>query len=140
MRSVIALSVLLSLAFCGTAQASSALLSKVPPPKKPLSLTVEDTPDLSVVFRHDSHKGVSCALCHHKPRCVICHYGPDLQQSPYASCSMAGCHPDEGRSKDGMSRFMSFHKRDSERSCFGCHVKEGKVDGCRPCHDAKASR
>ena len=135
MKAILSLSLLLSLCICGGAQASPGFESKVKYPQGPVALEVKDTPELSVMFDHKAHGEVGCTVCHHKPRCAICHYNPKDKQSPYASCSAAGCHQDEGRSLDPQSRFMAFHDRDSARSCFGCHVAEGRTDGCRPCHD-----
>ncbi len=127
-------SLFLSFFICMPAQASPGFGDNVPRPKRPITLSVEDTPRLSVTFDHRIHEGVTCDTCHHRPRCAICHYAPNEPMAPTASCSTVGCHPDEGRSLNPMSRFNAFHKRDSERSCFGCHVAEGRYNGCQPCH------
>lgn len=137
MKTALPLSLLLALSLCVSAHASSSFDSKVKYPRKTIMLNVEDTPALSVSFDHSAHDNIGCDTCHHKPRCAICHFSPKLDSSPYASCSTVGCHPREGRSMNPDSRFMAFHKRDSQRSCFGCHVAEGNADGCRPCHSDK---
>ena len=139
MKKVLSLSFIVPLFFCASAQAKSMDV-KTPYPKQELTLTVEDTPDLSVKFSHEVHaESIGCDTCHHAPRCVICHYKPTETQSPWASCSTPGCHPDVGRSSDPNSRFMAFHERDSDRSCFGCHTaraeEQGISQGCLPCHD-----
>jgi len=134
MKAILPLSLLLSLCCHEVVQASSDFESKVKYPQESVVFEIKDTPELSVVFDHKAHGEVGCMVCHHKPRCAICHYNPKDKQPPYASCSTAGCHQAEGRSLDPQSRFMAFHDRDSGRSCFGCHVAEGRADGCRPCH------
>jgi hypothetical protein len=139
MKAVLSLSLIVPLFFCVSAQAKSIDV-KTPYPKEVLTLTVEDTPDLSVKFSHDVHTAtIGCDTCHHLPRCAICHYKPTEKQSPWASCSSPGCHPDVGRSQDPHSRFMAFHTRESDRSCFGCHTaraeEQGVSQGCLPCHD-----
>lgn len=130
----------LTLAFCVPAQASPEFGDSVPRPIHPLELKSEKTPRLSVQFSHKDHASVNCDTCHHRPRCAICHFSPRERYSPDASCSMAGCHPDMGNSREPMSRFIAFHKRDSERSCYGCHLKEGRTDGCKPCHGERAAK
>ena len=134
MKYLLPLALAASLAVCATAQASPGFQTKADGPKEELVLKSEGTPHLSVVFSHQSHQDIGCDTCHHKPRCVICHFNPKAEKAPNTSCSEAGCHPDVGRSKDEQSRFMAFHKRDSHRSCFGCHVKSGRYEGCTPCH------
>ena len=137
MKYLLPLALAASLAVCATAQASPGFQTKADGPKKELVLKSEGTPHLSVVFSHQSHQDIGCDTCHHKPRCVICHFDPKAEKAPNTSCSEAGCHPDVGRSKDEQSRFMAFHKRDSLRSCFGCHSSTGNYEGCTPCHNDK---
>lgn len=137
MKYILPLALAASLCVCATAQASPGFQTKADGPKEELVLKSKDTPQLSVVFSHKDHAGVGCDTCHHKPRCVICHFSPSSEKAPNTSCSAEGCHPSMGRTQDEQSRFMAFHKRDSLRSCFGCHVKTGNHDGCAPCHNDK---
>lgn len=135
MKYMLPLALVASLALCATAQATPGFQTKAEGPKEDLVLKSKDTPHLSVVFSHKAHQGVGCDTCHHLPRCVICHFNPKAEKAPNTSCSSAGCHPDMGRTNEENSRFMAFHKRDSVRSCFSCHSKSGKYEGCTPCHD-----
>ena len=129
-----------SLVWCSSAEAYDK--ARMEAPKSSIILKAESSPRLSVTFNHSTHKDVKCDTCHHKPRCGICHYAPELSKSPAASCSTEGCHTIQGKSTDEQSRFMAFHTRDSQRSCFGCHraavSEHPDFKGCRPCHSDKA--
>ena len=140
MKQILLPALLVSLSLCAPAYASPEFGDNVPRPIHDLLLKSEKTPRLSVPFSHKQHADVNCDTCHHRPRCAICHFSPREQFSPDASCSTAGCHPDMGNSREPMSRFMAFHKRDSERSCYGCHLKDGRTDGCMPCHGDKKTK
>jgi len=135
MKYTLPLALLTSLIVCASAHASPGLKTSMAAPKNDIVLESEATPHLSVVFNHKDHTSVGCDVCHHKPRCVICHFNSKSNQPPNASCSSAGCHPDKGRTQEAGSRFMAFHKRSNDRSCFGCHSSSGKYEGCTPCHN-----
>ncbi len=132
---------MLFLSFIMTANPAGAahFMDKVKFPKDTITLGSPDSPSLNVNFNHTSHKDVACDFCHHKPRCGICHYSQALDKSPSSSCSTAeGCHMEVGKSQEPASRFMAFHKKNSTRSCMGCHrshqVEFPQFSGCKPCH------
>lgn len=98
--------------------------------KTPIILSATDDPDMNVKFRHTDHRGPNCALCHHKvtstgERLVSCSTAPD-------------CHVLTGKSSDPKSLFQAFHSKDSERSCYACHLEKRAlfkdVKGCTSCH------
>jgi hypothetical protein len=81
-----------------------------------------------VKFSHKGHAKIDCKVCHHK--------GEATQK-----CASAGCH-DSTDAKDKTSEksfYKAFHDRTSERSCLGCHKKEGKGPlKCPECHPKKS--
>ncbi|MGN0009305.1 MAG: cytochrome c3 family protein [Desulfovibrionaceae bacterium] len=133
MKPLLIFSLLASLTCCATAEAadfkdiSSAL-------KKPIVLNNSDSPRMAVTFNHASHKGIKCTFCHHEK--------PSDAKTSYASCGASEeCHTIPGRDKAPQSRFMAYHSRASQRSCYSCHTEQAgkhpEFKGCRPCHMAK---
>lgn len=99
--------------------------------REPVILSSPESPAMHVAFRHTDHKGMRCAVCHHKVTPA---------DERYTSCGAdAACHSISGRSVEAKSLFMAYHDRDSERSCYGCHFKEkarfNAVKGCTTCHE-----
>ncbi|MBO4368606.1 MAG: cytochrome c3 family protein [Desulfovibrio sp.] len=99
--------------------------------KKPITIEAGKSLRMNVVFNHTSHRGINCFTCHHMKS----------DKGRYVSCSE--CHKGVGRSAEPASRFMAFHAKDSQHSCYACHlekaehkpVRYGKVFyNCRPCH------
>ncbi len=75
-------------------------------------------------FSHKGHAKIDCKVCHHK--------GEANQK-----CASAGCHDstDPKDKKSEHSFYRTFHDMQSERSCLGCHKKEGKgPTKCTECH------
>ena len=135
---LLALAFSITLLAFGTAEAGSSRMS-VEPILTPVTINKGESPLLAVKFMHSSHSGISCDTCHHGQKCAICHHPQKAPVEKYASCgSTPDCHVLPGKSKDIKSRFMAFHKKDTTRSCYGCHSKlEGQYadfQGCRPCH------
>lgn len=100
----------------------------------PADMTIQapaglQTTQSPVKFSHKGHAKIDCKVCHHKG---------ETQQK----CASAGCH-DSADAKDKTSEksfYKAFHDRASERSCLGCHKKEGKGPlKCPECHPKKAS-
>lgn len=98
--------------------------------REPILLDYQTLPLLSVTFNHSTHKAFSCVLCHHKVT---------PEGALYAPCTTSGCHNVPGareRAEDSM--FMAYHAAPSQRSCYGCHVRQAATHpefiGCRPCH------
>lgn len=100
-------------------------------------LTIESTGGnsrMNVVFNHKSHKRVRCVTCHHAQ--------PSDINAKYVSCGASEeCHSTP-RGSDGAapSLFQAFHSKDSDHSCYGCHMKKrekytGFQKGCLPCHE-----
>ena len=144
MKKILMCLLFLSFALLVKEVSAADFLDKVNFPKSPLIMGAMDAPSLTVKFNHASHAGVKCDFCHHAPRCAICHYSQELEKSLFASCSNNdGCHMNVGKSQESANRFMSFHKKNSERSCLGCHrsmLKEHpEFSGCNPCHPNKAA-
>lgn len=90
---------------------------------------------MDVVFNHSSHRRVRCQTCHHAL--------PSDIDAKYVSCLAArrGSHS-VPRGDDGVapSLFKAFHAKDSDHSCYGCHMKKRKQytgfqKGCLPCHE-----
>ena len=86
---------------------------------------------MHVMFDHRHHNGISCFVCHHK------------QVEGYAlmSCSADGCHTDlDRKSRAAGSYFQAMHRKDSVRSCLGCHTQQAAqhpgLGTCGTCHDA----
>ena len=86
-----------------------------------------------VVFSHTAHQQLDCVFCHHKP----------VAEKTFASCTAQGCHDNfDRKDKSEHSYYQAIHKRDSEKSCAGCHRKlaksseafKEKFRGCTPCH------
>lgn len=104
--------------------------------REPVELSGSPDTAMHVFFRHSDHKNMPCAVCHH----LVTPTG-----DRYTSCGgNVACHHIPGTSTDVRSRFMAFHDRDSERSCYGCHFKErGRfedVKGCTVCHTQQAAQ
>ena len=86
-------------------------------------ITIEATggkQKMDVVFNHSSHRRVRCQTCHHAL--------PSDIDAKYVSCGIAP------------SLFKAFHAKDSDHSCYGCHMKKRKQytgfqKGCFPCHE-----
>ena len=104
---------------------------------QPITLKADKSKLLNVVFNHSSHRGINCFTCHHQKL---------DNKNRYVPCS--SCHKSMGRSNDPMSRFVSFHSKKSEHSCYACHndlanerpERFAKVFyNCRPCHMSKAA-
>ena len=86
-----------------------------------------------VTLSHTAHEQYDCVFCHHKP----------VGDNAFVSCASQGCHDNLDR-KDKSERgyYQAIHKRDSEKSCAGCHKKlaqtsdalKEKFRGCTPCH------
>ncbi|HIU17933.1 MAG TPA: cytochrome c3 family protein [Candidatus Avidesulfovibrio excrementigallinarum] len=86
-----------------------------------------------VTLSHTAHQQYDCVFCHHKP----------VGDNAFVSCAVQGCHDNLDR-KDKSERgyYQAVHKRDSEKSCVGCHRKlaqsseefKEKFKGCAPCH------
>ncbi len=75
-----------------------------------------------VVFNHKFHEGVTpdCRSCHHKK---------------IESCR--SCHTLEGSAKGGnVGLSAAMHKKNSDRSCVGCHVSEKAKPSCAGCHNS----
>lgn len=104
-------------------------------------LTIEATggnSKMDVVFNHKSHRRVRCVTCHHAL--------PSDINAKYVSCGASEeCHSTP-RGDDGVapSLFKAFHAKDSENSCYGCHLKRRGQDsdqsGCAPCHEKAKSQ
>lgn len=106
---------------------------------KPIVIEGGESARMTVVFTHKSHRniGVSCIHCHHD----------SSSNTPYSSCRE--CHSTPGaRERDPLSMFMAFHSRETNRSCYGCHVQLAEQDpqkyprfkGCQPCHMSPQAR
>ena len=88
-----------------------------------------------VVFNHQKHLPLGCKTCHHK--------WTDMSKPP-VKCTNKGCHDLIGATGEDMlkqnSAYLAYHKRDSVKSCVGCHSKkksEGVKAGpiaCVKCH------
>ena len=100
-------------------------------------ITIEATggnQKMDVVFNHSSHRRVRCQTCHHAL--------PSDIDAKYVSCGASEeCHS-VPRGDDGVapSLFKAFHAKDSDHSCYGCHIKKRKQytgfqKGCLPCHE-----
>ena len=100
-------------------------------------ITIEATggkQKMDVVFNHSSHRRVRCQTCHHAL--------PSDIDAKYVSCGASEeCHS-VPRGDDGVapSLFKAFHAKDSDHSCYGCHMKKRKQytgfqKGCLPCHE-----
>lgn len=92
----------------------------------PKGMTATKSP---VAFSHKGHAAVECKVCHHKG-------------DTFKKCSSAGCHDstDPKDKSSDKSFYRTFHNRQSERSCVGCHKKQGKGPiKCTECHPKKAS-
>lgn len=104
--------------------------------RKPILLDYGASPQLAVVFNHDTHKSVKCRTCHHMA---------DEDGKRFVKCTIEPCHSLKGaRERDPMSAFMAYHARDTDRSCYGCHVaeraKHPSFKGCQPCHMGPMSK
>lgn len=102
----------------------------------PITLDYGASPRLAVVFNHDTHKSVKCRTCHHMA---------DEEGKRFVKCTREECHSLKGsRERDPMSAFMAYHARDTDRSCYGCHLAERarhpSFKGCQPCHMGPFSR
>lgn len=100
--------------------------------KKPIIM--ENGQKRKVTFNHDTHESIECTVCHHKA----------LEDgSIYVSCASKGCHDIMDRKdKSEHSYFLAIHKKDTDKSCLGCHQKLASENpelkkifiGCKPCH------
>lgn len=102
--------------------------------REPVNMNASADDKMHVLFRHSDHKGMQCEVCHHNVT-------PAGER--YVACgSDAACHALEGKSVDLKSRFMAYHDRESDRSCYGCHFIEkarfDNVKGCTTCHQQLA--
>ena len=67
-----------------------------------------------VTFPHAAHQQIDCVFCHHKP----------VGDKTFVSCAVQGCHDNfDRKDKSEHSYYQAIHKRDSEKSCAGCHKK-----------------
>ncbi|NJB68491.1 hypothetical protein GGQ74_002164 [Desulfobaculum xiamenense] len=79
-----------------------------------------------VAFDHKAHEAYvdNCRSCHHKA---------------IESCSKT-CHTLEGNEKGGFVTFeAAMHKKDSDRSCIGCHNERKTDKTCAGCHTVMTS-
>ena len=91
-------------------------------------ITIEATggkQKMDVVFNHSSHRRVRCQTCH-----KYVSWGARAQGH-----SVPG-----GEAGGAPSLFKAFHAKDSDHSCYGCHMKKRKQytgfqKGCLPCHE-----
>lgn len=96
----------------------------------PVEIRATEDPSMSVSFLHTNHKGLNCAVCHHRLTAT---------GDRYVSCGTApDCHVGKGVSPRGRSLFQAMHRPTSEHSCYACHVQErarfDDVKGCTTCH------
>ena len=86
-----------------------------------------------VTLSHSAHQQYDCIFCHHKP----------VNDNAFVSCAVQGCHDNlDRKDKSEHGYYQAIHKRDSEKSCVGCHRKlaqsseafKEKFRGCTPCH------
>lgn len=104
--------------------------------RKPILMDYGPTPQLYVTFNHSSHKRVACRLCHHMP---------NEEGKRFVKCTIEPCHSLQGsRQRNPMSAFMAYHDRESDRSCYGCHLEKRarhpSFRGCQPCHMGPLTR
>jgi len=100
---------------------------------QPIQLSRTANAKRHVVFNHASHQKAECVYCHHK----------ELDGKAMISCANTGCHDVMDRQdKSAHSYYQAIHKRESTKSCLGCHREQAKNDpdlqekfrGCTPCH------
>ena len=86
-----------------------------------------------VTLSHTAHQQIDCVFCHHKP----------VDGNAFVSCTVSGCHDNfDRKDKSEHSYYQAIHRRNSEKSCRGCHKKmsqtsealKEKFRGCSPCH------
>ena len=130
MKQAITLLFVLALICGATAQAADPQA-----PDKPVQLKSAASSKMWVMFDHASHDAVACDVCHHAQ--------PSDAASPYVSCGASEeCHVLPMGDDGGVpSLFKAFHSKDSDHSCYGCHMQKraqytGFQKGCAPCHEA----
>lgn len=103
--------------------------------RNPLTLEASRNPKMNVVFNHATHKRVRCQTCHHEQ--------PSDISAKYVGCGASEeCHVLPMGDDGGVpSLFKAFHSKDSDHSCYGCHMQKraqytGFQKGCAPCHEA----
>lgn len=105
-------------ALIAIALALPAIAARPEVPTEPIKMALGAKEDKHVVFNHDTHATVDCAICHHEVDGV----------ENYAKCSTAGCHNALGTTEKGVDSYYRIaHDRKLDNSCLGCHVKEAKA-------------
>jgi len=77
------------------------------------------TPKQPVMFEHEEHDDIDCAVCHHEVDGV----------ENFQKCSSSGCHDAVGSKEKGVDSYhRMIHDRKLENSCLGCHVRAAKAE------------